>query len=102
MVLGSQGHERVVRPPDAVELATELLVAGVDTSSVLSLAMLPTDPSHLDGFEVDERVRSLFAELGVSMPRPELAAWTRVRDLAEAASEGGGGAASMWSFWRDC
>src|SRR5829696_2472995 len=79
-----RGFDPRFRPEDAVELASELLAAGVDAPSIVRLAILPADRSRLHRSDVEPLLRMVLADLDVPIPSGELAGWIKVRDIAEA------------------
>jgi len=102
VAVGGPRTDPPFRPEDAVELASELLAAGIDTAPVVSLAILPADRSQLHVADVEPLLRNVLADLDVPIPGVELAGWIKVREIAEAVALGHGGALRLWSYWDDC
>jgi hypothetical protein len=91
------------RPEVAVALAADLLADGIETPNVVALASLPADVRDLHRSDVEPLARSMLAELGVSLPPVDTAAWVVAEGLARNISDGsmapGPGASQLWHLW---
>lgn len=93
-----------VAPDSAVRAACDLLMAGVETPSVLELA--GESPTHLRLPDAVALLRRVLTELGVGWVDPTQAPWVVARDVARQMIAGGllpeDGASALWSLWWDC
>jgi hypothetical protein len=93
-----------LRPDEAVWLACDLLVAGIETPAVLELAGEP--PNRLVRADAVPLVRQMLAELGVEPVDTSQAPWVVARDVARQMIAGGltpeDGASVLWGLWRSC
>jgi hypothetical protein len=91
-------------PGEAVWLACELIVAGVETPALLELA--GKSPTRLTLAEAVPQVRQILAELGVEHIDRSQAPWVIARDVARQMIAGSlvpeHGARSLWGLRSSC
>lgn len=94
----------LLRPDEAVWLACDLLVAGVETPMLLELA--GESPTRLTLADAVPLVRQTLTELGVEPIDTSQAPWVVARDIARQMIAGGlppeDGARSLWGLWWSC
>jgi hypothetical protein len=94
----------LLRPGEAVWLACDLLVAGVETPTLLELA--GESPTRLTLAETVPLVRKMLAELGVEPIDTSQAPWVVARNVARQMIAGDlppeDGARSLWDLWWTC
>ena len=94
----------LLRSDEAVWLACDLLVAGVETPTVVELAGEP--PTRLRFPDAVLLVRQVLTELGVVPIDPSQAPWVVARDIAREMIAGHllpeDGARSLWGLWWSC
>lgn len=92
------------RPDEAVWLACDLLVAGVETPTLLELA--GESPTRLTSADAVPLVRQVLVELGVEPIDASQAPWIIARDIARQMIAGSllpeDGARSLWRLWWSC
>jgi hypothetical protein len=93
-----------LRPGDAVWLACDLLVAGIESPAVVELAGEP--PTRLERSDAVLLVRRLLAEIGVEPVDPGQEPWVVARGIARQMIAGDllpeVGASELWSLWWSC
>ncbi|MGM1061436.1 hypothetical protein [Saccharothrix sp. Mg75] len=94
----------LLRPDEAIWLACDLLVAGVESPALLELAGEP--PSRFTLADAVPLVRRTLAELGVEPVDTSRAPWVVARDVSRRMIAGGllpeDGARSLWGLWWSC
>jgi hypothetical protein len=94
----------LLRPDDAIWLACDLLVAGVETPTLLELA--GESPTRLTLADAVPLVRQTLVELGVEPIDTSQAPWIVARDFARQITLGGllpeDGAHSLWDLSWSC
>lgn len=94
----------LLRPDEAVWLACDLLVAGVETPTLTELAGEP--PTRLRLPDAMPLVRQALTELGVAPIDASQAPWVVARDIARQMIAGNlrpeDGARSLWDLWWSC
>ncbi|MDU0293554.1 hypothetical protein [Saccharothrix longispora] len=94
----------LLSPDEAVWLACDLLVAGVETPALLELA--GESPTRLTFADAAPLVRQTLAELGAEPLDASQAPWVIARDVARQMIAGGllpeDGARSLWGLWWSC
>ncbi|WP_306749529.1 hypothetical protein [Saccharothrix yanglingensis] len=94
----------LLSPDEAVWLACDLLVAGVETPALLELA--GESPTRLTLADAAPLVRQTLAELGAEPIDASQAPWVIARDVARQMIAGGllpeDGARSLWGLWWSC
>jgi hypothetical protein len=94
----------LLRPGEAVWLACDLLVAGVETSALVELA--GESPTGLTLADAVPLVRRMLAELGIEPIDRSRAPWIVARDVARQMIAGDlppeEGARSLWGLWWSC
>jgi hypothetical protein len=94
----------LVRPGEAVWLACDLLVAGVETPTLAELA--GESPTRLTLSDAVPLVRQTLAELGVVPIDASQAPWVVARDIARQMIAGNllpeDGTRSLWGLWWSC
>lgn len=102
--LGAELHLGLVAPGPAVWLACDLLVAGVETPTVIELA--GESPTGLRAADAVPLVGRALAELGVDPVEPALAGWVLARAVARQMIDGAvpaeDGARTIWGLWSAC
>jgi hypothetical protein len=93
-----------LRPGDAVWLACDLLVAGIDSSAIVDLAGEP--PTRLELSEALPMVHRMLADLGIEPVDTSQAPWIVARGVARQLITGDlpavTGASELWSLWESC
>lgn len=94
----------LLRPDEAVRLACDLLVAGVETPALLELA--GESPTGLLLSDAIPLARQVLTELGIAPIDATRAPWVVARDIAREVIAGGlqpeDGARSLWGLWWSC